>query len=98
MSESPAALVNIVDDDPSVRKGLARLVKSAGYRVEVFESAGEFLARPPQEDPSCLILDVRMPGLRSQAPPEAQVFALAVTGMLNKQVAARPSWASSRRR
>jgi FixJ family two-component response regulator len=63
MSESPAALVNIVDDDPSVRKGLARLVKSAGYRVEVFESAGEFLARPPQEDPSCLILDVRMPGL-----------------------------------
>jgi FixJ family two-component response regulator len=63
MSESPAALVNIVDDDPSVRKGLARLVKSAGYRVEVFESAGEFLARAPQEDPSCLILDVRMPGL-----------------------------------
>ena len=60
MSESPAALVNIVDDDPSVRKGLARLVKSAGYRVEVFESAGEFLARAPQEDPSCLILDVRM--------------------------------------
>jgi FixJ family two-component response regulator len=88
MSESPAALVNIVDDDPSVRKGLARLVKSAGYRVEVFESAGEFLARPPQEDPSCLVLDVRMPGLRSQAPPEAQVFALVVTGMLNKQVAA----------
>jgi len=55
--------VNIVDDDPSVRKGLARLVKTAGYRVEVFESAGEFLARPPQEDPCCLILDVRMPGL-----------------------------------
>jgi FixJ family two-component response regulator len=63
MSESPAALVNIVDDDPSVRKGLARLVKSAGYRVEVFESAGEFLERAPQEDPCCLILDVRMPGL-----------------------------------
>jgi FixJ family two-component response regulator len=63
MSESPAALVNIVDDDPSVRKGLARLVKSAGYRVEVFESASEFLARPLQEDPACLILDVRMPGL-----------------------------------
>ena len=51
MSESPAALVNIVDDDPSVRKGLARLVKSAGYRVEVFESAGEFLVRAPQDDP-----------------------------------------------
>ena len=71
MSESPAALVNIVDDDPSVRKGLARVVKSAGYRVEVFESAGEFLARPPQEDPSCLILDVRMPGLTGMELQEA---------------------------
>jgi FixJ family two-component response regulator len=57
------SLVGIVDDEPSVRKGLARLVKSAGYRVEVFESAGEFLARPQQEDPCCLLLDVRMPGL-----------------------------------
>ena len=57
------ALVGIVDDDPSVRKGLARLVKGAGYRVEVFASAREFLARPQQEDPCCLLLDVRMPGL-----------------------------------
>lgn len=56
-------LVGIVDDDPSVRKGLARLVKGAGYRVEVFASAREFLARPQQEDPCCLLLDVRMPGL-----------------------------------
>jgi FixJ family two-component response regulator len=56
-------LVGIVDDDPSVRKGLARLVTGAGYRVEVFASAREFLARPQQEDPCCLLLDVRMPGL-----------------------------------
>jgi FixJ family two-component response regulator len=56
-------LVGIVDDDPSVRKGLARLVKSAGYRVEVFASAREFLTRPQREDPSCLLIDVRMPGL-----------------------------------
>jgi FixJ family two-component response regulator len=56
-------LVGIVDDDPSVRKGLARLVRAAGYRVEVFASAREFLARPQQEDPCCLLLDVRMPGL-----------------------------------
>ena len=76
MSESPAALVNIVDDDPSVRKGLARLVKSAGYRVEVFTSAREFLERPLQEDPSCLLLDVRMPGLTG---PELQE-ALAIAG------------------
>jgi FixJ family two-component response regulator len=55
--------VGIVDDDPSVRKGLARLVKSAGYRVEVFASARDFLTRPEGEDPSCLLIDVRMPGL-----------------------------------
>jgi FixJ family two-component response regulator len=52
-----------VDDDPSVRKGLARLVTSAGYRVEVFASARDFLTRPEREDPSCLLIDVRMPGL-----------------------------------
>jgi FixJ family two-component response regulator len=69
-------LVGIVDDDPSVRKGLARLVKGAGYRVEVFASAREFLARPQQEDPSCLLLDVRMPGLTG---PELQE-ALAIAG------------------
>ena len=63
VSDLPGALVGIVDDDPSVRKGLARLVKSAGYRVEVFASARDFLTRPQREDPSCLLIDVRMPGL-----------------------------------
>jgi FixJ family two-component response regulator len=58
-----APLVFIVDDDPSVRKSLARLVKAAGYDVEAFASAREFLARPPHDGPSCLVLDVRMPGL-----------------------------------
>ena len=76
MSPPSEALVGIVDDDPSVRKGLGRLVKSAGYRVEVFASAREFLARPQQEDPSCLLLDVRMPGLTG---PELQE-ALAIAG------------------
>jgi len=63
MSDPPETLVGIVDDDLSVRKGLARLVKAAGYRVEVFASAREFLERQPQEEPCCLLLDVRMPGL-----------------------------------
>lgn len=63
MSAPSGTLVGIVDDDPSVRKGLARLVKGAGYRVEVFASAREFLGRPEREDPCCLLLDVRMPGL-----------------------------------
>ena len=63
MSAPPKTLVGIVDDDQSVRKGLARLVKAAGYRVEVFASAREFLARSQQEEPCCLLLDLRMPGL-----------------------------------
>jgi FixJ family two-component response regulator len=62
MTAAPA-LVSIVDDDASVRKGLARLVKAAGYAVETFASATEYLARSHPEDPCCLLLDVRMPGL-----------------------------------
>src|ERR1700682_2506302 len=77
MSAPSEALVGIVDDDPSVRKGLARLVKAAGYRVEVFPSAREFLTRPQQqEDPCCLLLDVRMPGITGLELQEA----LAVAG------------------
>jgi FixJ family two-component response regulator len=56
-------LVFLVDDDRSVRKGLSRLLASAGYAVEAFASAREFLAREPYAGPSCLVLDVRMPGL-----------------------------------
>ena len=63
MSARAPALVSVVDDDPSVRRSLARLVKSAGYRVEAYASAHEFLSRPPEEGPACLLLDVRMPGL-----------------------------------
>jgi FixJ family two-component response regulator len=56
--------VFVVDDDPSVRKGLARLLKSAGYAVESFASAREFLDRISHcESAGCVVLDVRMPGL-----------------------------------
>ena len=63
MTATVAPLVFIVDDDPSVRKSLARLARTAGYEVEVFASAREFLACPQQARPCCLVLDVRMPGL-----------------------------------
>jgi FixJ family two-component response regulator len=55
--------VFVVDDDPSVRKSLTRLLAAAGYTVEAFASAREFLAREPHGGPCCLVLDVRMPGL-----------------------------------
>ncbi|HXH83994.1 MAG TPA: response regulator transcription factor [Candidatus Tectomicrobia bacterium] len=58
-----AATVFVVDDDPSVRKSLTRLIALAGYPVEAFASAAEFLARERQPGPCCLVLDVRMPGI-----------------------------------
>ena len=55
--------VFIVDDDASVRKSLARIVRAVGFEAEVFAAAREFLARAPHLGPCCLVLDVRMPGL-----------------------------------
>ena len=60
---APPALVFVVDDDPSVRKSLTRLISEAGYTVQAFASAREFLAREPSVGPSCVVLDVRMPGV-----------------------------------
>lgn len=62
MSESDA-IVFVVDDDVSVREALESLVRSARLKVETFASAREFLANPPPAMPSCLVLDVRLPGL-----------------------------------
>src|SRR6184192_3107678 len=59
----PNSLVFAIDDDPSVRKGLTRLLRSAGYRSEIFESAADFLAREQHLGPACVIVDVRMPSL-----------------------------------
>lgn len=62
---SPPSTVFLVDDDTSVRKALTRLIKSAGYEVQAFASARDFLDywRVGDEGPGCLVLDVRMPGL-----------------------------------
>jgi FixJ family two-component response regulator len=57
------AIIAIVDDDPSAREGLSRLIRSVGLRVETFASAQEFLARPRTEAPGCLVLDLELPGL-----------------------------------
>lgn len=57
-------IVFVVDDDASVRRSLARLLKSDGYQVELFSSATEFLeSGRHQQSPACLVLDLRMPGL-----------------------------------
>ena len=60
---SPDSTIFILDDDPSARKGLALLVRSAGWHCEAFSSAREFLARPAFSGTGCLVLDVCMPGM-----------------------------------
>ena len=60
---SAAPIVFIVDDDISVRESLELLIRSQGWQAETFESAKEFLDRPRVLVPSCLILDVSLPGL-----------------------------------
>ena len=62
MSE-PKATVFIVDDDEAVRKSLGSLIRSAGLGVETFASAQQFLATPRADVLSCLVLDVKLPGL-----------------------------------
>jgi FixJ family two-component response regulator len=59
----PRPIVFVVDDDESVRRSTERLIRSAGLDVQTFTSAREFLKQPRPERPSCLVLDVRMPGL-----------------------------------
>lgn len=56
-------IVFVVDDDVSVRESLELLIRWAGFEVETFASAREFLARPAADAPSCLVLDVRLPDL-----------------------------------
>jgi len=56
-------IVFVVDDDPLIRDGLRSLIKSVGLHVETFGSSREFMQRRPSDAPSCLVLDVRLPGL-----------------------------------
>ncbi len=58
---APATVI-VVDDDSSIRRALRRALTSAGYQVQLFTSADEFLAGGPVRRPACLVLDVRMPG------------------------------------
>ena len=63
------ATIFVIDDDASVRRGLARLLSAEGWSVETFSEAREFLERAPSSGTGCVVLDVRMPGLSG---PELQ--------------------------
>jgi FixJ family two-component response regulator len=64
-------LVYVIDDDISMRKAIGRLLESEDYSVEIFRGAREFLARAPHAGPSCVILDLNMPGLNGLQLQEA---------------------------
>src|SRR3989442_7927629 len=63
MSEDDTRVVCIVDDDASLRRSLRNLLMSVGFRVETFQSAELFLESVPRENPGCVVLDLRMPGM-----------------------------------
>ena len=80
------AIVFVVDDDASVREALRGLIRSVGLDVETFASAQDFLAQPRAERASCLVLDVRLPGLsgldlqRRMAEGDLEIPIVFVTG------------------
>jgi FixJ family two-component response regulator len=63
MKKEAEAIVYLVDDDPDVRRSLQRLFKSWGMAVQTFASPEEFLATELADNPACLILDLKLPGM-----------------------------------
>jgi len=59
----PEPMVFVVDDDPSICRSIERLIEPAGFKVQSFRSAAQFLAQGRPSSPACLILDVQLPGL-----------------------------------
>src|SRR5277367_4663616 len=82
----PDPIVFVVDDDPSVRDAVRRLIASVGLRVETFGSTREFLAATRPEAPACLVLDVRLPDVsglefqRDLAQADVHIPIIFVTG------------------
>ena len=62
MDDAFLPTVFVVDDDPSVRKAIQRLIESVGLRCLTFGTANDFLQQVPADAPGCLVLDIRMPG------------------------------------
>lgn len=59
----PQPTVFVIDDDPSLRRGVERLLRTEGYEVECFDSAAAYFARAAHAGPGCLLVDLAMPGM-----------------------------------
>jgi DNA-binding NtrC family response regulator len=79
-------LVCVIDDEPSIRESLGNLLRSAGLKVQAFVSAQEFLTNRPRKAPSCLVLDIQLPGIngldlqQELAAVDAQIPIIFMTG------------------
>ncbi|MGJ5818084.1 response regulator transcription factor [Paludibaculum fermentans] len=98
MNKIHSGQIAIVDDDPLVRDGLRDCMESAGYSVEAYGSAEEFLAAIPLRPPLCLIVDLELPGisglemqgrLRAMGSRVPVVFVTAHGSDLNRELALR---------
>jgi DNA-binding NtrC family response regulator len=78
--------VCVIDDESSIRESLSNLLRSAGMKVQAFSSAQEFLSNWPREIPSCLVLDIQLPGIsgldlqQELAGDDAQIPIIFMTG------------------
>ena len=85
-STSPTPIIHVVDDDPSFRTAVTRLLRAAKYEARGYRSASEFLGSDPCADPGCILLDLRMPGVngldlqQSLAQMEARLPIIFLTG------------------
>ena len=59
----PSGTIHVVDDDPSFRNAIGRLLRASGYQVALYELGDQFLQNPPGANPGCILLDIRMSGL-----------------------------------
>jgi FixJ family two-component response regulator len=95
MTICKAPLLAVVDDFAEVRIALARLVSSAGFEVEAFESGAAFLQSLDDHEPDCVLLDLHMPGTngfdvqRAMAPAHAGVPVIVITGHDSSESRAR---------
>jgi FixJ family two-component response regulator len=85
MSDAKAT-VTVIDDDPDFRASVGRLLRSLGMNVQLFQSISEFLKSDPPDGPTCLVLDIRLPGQsgldlqRELAAANRQIPIIFVTG------------------